>query len=224
MDAVSLLRGADLFAPASDDGVACLAAQATYRTYARGDFLYHAGDPARALYVIAAGRVAAKLTSKQGMPLLFHVAKAGEAAGQIDLLQRENYTASAQALSAVTALALPAGAAVKLLETEPAVLLGHARQLARIVAWLTESMSDLVFLDLERRLAQVLTNATVNGEAFDLDMTQAELAARLGVARQSVNAALGKLSSRGLLDVNGGRIIRVLDRPALVAFVESEPR
>jgi DNA-binding FadR family transcriptional regulator len=55
-------------------------------------------------------------------------------------------------------------------------------------------------------------------------MTQSELAARLGVTRQSVNRALVKLASRGLIVVEGGRPVRVLDRDVLTAFVDSGSR
>lgn len=201
-----------------------LASRAAWRRLSRGEFLFHAGEPARRLFVIVSGRVAAKVTSKEGTPLLFYIAGAGEVAGQVEVLTGGNYTASAQALSEVTAVAVQSEAVADLLESEPSLLLTHARQLAAIIASLTESMSDLVFLDLEHRLARVLISGATNGAAFDIEMTQGDLAARLGVARQSVNSALGRLSGRRLIEVQSGRIIRIVDRPALVAFADHDGR
>lgn len=43
--------------------------------------------------------MAAKITSSQGTPLLFHVAEAGEIALQVDALLASSYSASARALS-----------------------------------------------------------------------------------------------------------------------------
>ena len=224
MEPVEVLRRAPFFSRATPDGLARVAARATWRHLARGDFLYHYGEPVTRLYVIATGRVAATITSNQGTPLLFHVAAAGEAPGQVDLLHGEHYTASAQALTAVRALSIPARVCLELLETEPDVMLMHAHHLAEIVRMLTEIMTDLVFLDLERRLARMLAESSVDGQLTDLRMTQSELAARLGVTRQSVNRALVKLASRGLVVVESGRPARILDREVLTAFVDSGSR
>lgn len=219
-----MLRRAPFFAEATPDGLTRVAARASWRHLARGDFLYHYGEPATRLYVIATGRVAATVTSNQGTPLLFHVAAAGETPGQVDLLHGEHYTASAQALTAVRALAIPRQTCVQLLETEPDVMLMHAHHLAQIVRMLTETMTDLVFLDLERRLARMLAENSVDGQLTGLRMTQSELAARLGVTRQSVNRALVKLASRGLIQVESGRPVRILDHEVLSAFVDSGSR
>ena len=224
MEPLEVLRRTTFLAEATPTGLSRLAGCSTWRHLTRGEFLFHIGEPVSRLYVIATGRVAAAVTSSQGTPLLFHVAAAGEAAGQVDLLHGGSHTASAQALTAVRALAIPRRACVDLLEAEPAVLLRHARHLASIVSALTDTMGDLVFLDLERRLARVLAEASVDGKLIDLRMTQSELAARLGVTRQSVNRALVKLASRGLIVMESGRPVRLLDPDVLAAFVASGSR
>jgi CRP-like cAMP-binding protein len=76
--------------------------------------------------------------------------------GSVDLLKGRETYAFAQALTPVTAVSVPASACVDLLKAEPARLLLFAQHLAEIVQALTESLSDLVLLDLERRLARTL--------------------------------------------------------------------
>lgn len=142
----------------------------------------------------------------------------------MDLLGGDVYTASAQALSTVTALAVPARSCRDLLEAEPRCLLRFAFDLAEIVAVLTGSVADLVFLDLERRLGRLLADSPSVGDSVHLAMTQSELAARLGVARQSLNRAFAKLAERGLIVVESSRVVRVVDRLALGAFIDSGPR
>lgn len=224
MELVEVLRRAPFFSRATPDGLARVAERAAWRQFSRGEFLYHCGEPVTRLWVIATGRVTATITSNQGTPLLFHVAGAGEAPGEVSLLYGERYTASAQALTTVRVVAVPAPVCVDLLEREPPVLMEHARRLAWIVTTLTDTMTDLVFLDLERRLARMLAESSASGQLIDLRMTQSELAARLGVTRQSVNRALVKLASRGFIVVEGGRPVRVLDRDVLTAFVDSGSR
>lgn len=160
-------------------------------------------------------------TSTHGTPLLFHVATAGETPGQVDLPHRAEYTAFAQALSAADVLAVPAAACIELLESEPAAMSVYARDLAAVVRVVTESLADLVFLDLERRLARTLNDAPADGDRVTLTMTQSELAARLGVARQSLNQALSKLASRGLVVLESARVVEIVDRSALAVVVKS---
>lgn len=93
-----------------------------------------------------------------------------------------------------------------------------AQDLALTVRRLTGSAADLVFLDLPRRLAKLLIGA---GDAeVELGLSQSELAARLGVARQSVNRALAGLTRRGWIEVDRSTV-RLRDRAALTRFAES---
>jgi len=96
-----------------------------------------------------------------------------------------------------------------------------AHDLATIVRVLTASMADLVFLGLERRLARTLADAANGDGRVILGITQSELAARLGVARQSVNEAIGKLAARKLITVRSAREIHIVDRAALDEFIAS---
>ncbi|NMD46178.1 MAG: winged helix-turn-helix domain-containing protein [Propionibacterium sp.] len=80
-------------------------------------------------------------------------------------------------------------------------------------------MADLVFLDLERRLARSLIEDPA-GEVVHLAVNQSDLGARLGATRQSVNQALGRLARRGFVRVESPRVIRILDRDAIGTFIE----
>lgn len=220
VDPLAVLQSVPFFARVPAERLQQLAGLSTWRRLSRGEFLFHSGEPADRLFVIASGRLAATVTSSEGAPLLFHVAQAGEAPGQVDVLGGGAYTASARALSAVTALCVPGRACVELLETEPGAMLAYARDLAGMVRALTDSMADLVFLDLERRLARTVADAPAHRDVVRLAMTQGELAARLGVARQSVNQALAKLARRGLIAAESAGTLRILDRAALDAFVK----
>lgn len=209
-------------ARASPAALARLCEQARPCHYDRGDFLFHAGESAQRMYVAQTGRVAATLISPHGTQLLFHVAGPGEAPGHVDILDGGPYSSSAQALSTVTAVVVPGRACVELLENEPAVALQFARELVAIIRILDASMADLVFLDLEQRLARTLVAAPAVDGVVSMLMTQGELAARLGVARQSLNQAMGRLAARGWIRVDSPRRITIVDGPALAAFVTGD--
>ena len=68
---------------------------------------------------------------------------------------------------------------------------------------LTEAVSDLVFLDLPRRVAKILLSQP-RGEdgVIQLRMSQEQLAHQAGGSRQSVNAALRGFERRGWIEVH----------------------
>lgn len=219
-----MLRKVPFFEPASDESLASLAQRGRWCRFERREFLFHFGEPGGRVYVIADGRVAAMLSSPNGTPVMFHVATTGETPGQVSVLDGGSYTASAQALTDVTAFAMPTQACRRLLEAEPRCLLRFAASLTEIVNALTASLGDLVFLDLERRLARLLAESPSVGDRIHLSLTQSELAARLGVARQSLNRAVAQLVRRGFIGTEPSGVFEVFDRAALEAFIGSGGR
>ena len=214
------LRAAPSLARASDDGLTRLAAQCSSRRFERGEFLFRADEPVSRIYLIGTGRVAATVTSATGMMLMFHIARAHELAGQVSIFEPATHLASAKALSDVTAITIPAKGYRELLASEASVAVDFARELVGIIKILNESIANLVFLDLERRLARSLIEASPVGELVHLAESQSDLGARLGATRQSVNQALGRLARRGLVRIENPRVIRILDRDGIGAFVD----
>jgi CRP/FNR family transcriptional regulator, cyclic AMP receptor protein len=83
---------------------------------------------------------------------------------------------------------------------------------------LTEAASDLVFLDLPRRVAKVLLSQPRDDDAvIRPKMSQEELAHQVGGARQSVNAALRGFERRGWIEVHD-RAVTVKQAAALGRF------
>lgn len=220
MVAAADLRAAPSLARASEDGLSRLAAQSSSRRFERGEFLFRAGEPVSRIFLIGSGRVAAVVTSRAGSMLMFHVARAPELAGHVSVFEPGGHLAAARALSQVTAVAVPAKGYLELLAAEPLVTLDFARELAVIVKILNESLADLVFLDLERRLARTLVETPPTNDMVHLAENQSDLGARLGATRQSVNQALGRLARRGFVRLEGPRVIRILDREAIGAFID----
>lgn len=217
---VTRLRAVPSLARASEAGLARLADRCVQRRFERGEFLFRLGEPVREVSLITAGRVAATVTSRAGTMLVFHVAQAGELAGHVSIFEPTGHLASAKALSSGSAITVPVGGYLELLSSEPPVALDYARELAGIIRVLNESVADLVFLDLERRLARNLLETASGDGIARLEVNQSDLGARLGATRQSVNQALGRLARRGFVQVDSPRAIRILDREAITIFIE----
>jgi CRP/FNR family transcriptional regulator, cyclic AMP receptor protein len=87
---------------------------------------------------------------------------------------------------------------------------------------LTGEASDLVFLDLPRRVAKMLLSEidSRGSERVTLGLNQTEVGQRVEGTRQSVNTALRAFVRRGWITVDGNHIV-IEDPPALRRFLTS---
>ena len=140
------------------------------------------------------------------------------------------------------ALGLGAGIFTPVVQTGGGAWRADGHALARVVAdrpplqlafsrylWqVSEHVASMAALshcqDVRSRLAAWLVLSDQRADVARLDLTQAHLAAMLGVRRVSVSLAATDLKERGLIDYQRGRI-RLIDRAALVALshVETAP-
>ena len=220
MDAAAVLRDVDLFATAPAAELTFLAAGSSPRRLSRGQVLFVEGEPSTYLYVVVRGRLKILVSSSRGEDLVLAVLAAGDCLGEVSVLDAQPRSAAAEALEATTLLAVPADAVREVLHRCPEVALEWAQALAMTVRRLTGSTADLVFLDLPRRLAKLLMDSADGGRQVELGLSQAEVAARLGVTRQSLNRALGGLTRRGWLLISSG-VITLQDPAALQRFAAS---
>jgi CRP/FNR family cyclic AMP-dependent transcriptional regulator len=213
---LSFLTACPLFAPLPERVLSDLAGLARRRRYEPGQALFRLGDPSDSAFVLCSGHVQARIRSRDGRELVLHVSAPGEAPGYLDLLDEAPRSVDAVAQDDVEVLVLPARAVRRVLIEHPHALMELSTGLAEIIRKLDELMRDLVFLDLPARLAKLLLARPAPDARVELGLTQSELAAQLGVARQSLNRALGDLQRQGLIRIeDSGRSVEVLDRMGL---------
>ncbi|GAC1607270.1 MAG: Crp/Fnr family transcriptional regulator [Mycobacteriales bacterium] len=209
-----LLLDVPFVSAASAEHRARLAAMSYPKKLAKGQVLFVAGERCEAIYVVDSGRLKVSVTSPHGDELVLSVVGPGESVGELSIVDGEPRSAGAEAIEDTTLICLPRDAVLVLLSSSPGAALAIAVELAAMLRRLTTSAGDLVFLDLPRRLAKLLVSEPIDG------LAQAQVAARLGVGRQSLNKALGKFADRGWLDVQRGAVT-VRDAAALRRFADS---
>ncbi len=218
-DARDVLVRLPLFADASTDEVERLAAAAFPRRLARGQVLFVEGEHSEHLFVVETGRVKVLVGSPRGEELVLSVLAPDDALGELSVVDGFPRSATAVALDDVELWCVPADDVRTLLSGSPTVTLALAEELAARVRRLTGAAADLVFLDLPRRLAKMLVTGA-HGETGVAGMAQSEVAAQLGVTRQSLNRSLARLQDRGWIEVQRSGVV-VLDRQALERFASS---
>jgi CRP/FNR family cyclic AMP-dependent transcriptional regulator len=220
------LRGAALMASFDDEQLEELAEQSLVVSLSRGELLFEEGTPSAYFYVVRAGRIRIARRSADGTELGLSVVETGGTIGDLSVMDGLPRSATAESIDDAEVIAVPAARIRALLQSSPEALMSVVEELASIVRRLTGSQSDLVFLDLPRRLAKLLLasipewRSGMNTVTVELPMSQAGIAAQLGVARQSLNTALRTLTRNGWVSVDGRRIT-LSDVDALRSYIDS---
>jgi CRP/FNR family cyclic AMP-dependent transcriptional regulator len=210
---VEILKSATIFAGLPDDALARLEAHCVSRTYQRNQYLWYQGDDGARLVVVASGLVKVVLSSAQGDEVVLTTLGPGAIIGELAVLDGSPRSASVVAAEPTTVVLLSRATVLELLNRHPSVLDALLRSLGNLIRRLTEQAGDLVFLDLAGRVAKLLLHlAEAHGAGstvLDLGLSQSDLAAMVGATRPAVNRVLQNLATRGVIEVDGQRIVLI---------------
>ncbi len=206
--------------PAAD--LAVIAAAARLRTFRRGQVVFSTGDPGDTLIVVVSGRVKVVVRSADGAELTLTVIQPGGVFGEISIADSGPRSADAQTLEESRLLLIPSETVQEVCARVPALTQALTSSLAATLRRLTEATSDLVFLDLPRRVAKVLLGQP-RGDDGQIRSTlrQEELAHQAGSTRQSVNAVLRGFERRGWIQLQD-RAVTVQQEVELSRFARDE--
>ena len=101
------------------------------KSYGKGQFLFHEGDPADNFYVLIKGQV--KLSIGEAGQMVYTVDRAGEAFGWSSLIQRDVYSASGECQQDTLLQKFDSSALVNILEQDPANGLIFIKRLAGLI-------------------------------------------------------------------------------------------
>jgi CRP/FNR family cyclic AMP-dependent transcriptional regulator len=219
-DVAGILRQTDLLASASAQDLETLVAASRLRRLRRGQVVFTAGDPGDTLVVVVSGHVKVVVRSADGGELTLTIIQPGGAFGELAVADSGPRSADAEALEECQLLFVPREVIQDLCSRVPSVAQALMSCIAATLRRLTEAASDLVFLDLPRRVAKVLLSQPRGDDGvIRQKMRQEELAHQVGGTRQSVNAALRGFERRGWIDVRD-RAVTVKQPAALGRFAD----
>lgn len=221
-DVAELLGTVQMFASLTFTQRELIARTAMTRRAKRGEIIYAQGAPGDALYVLARGSVLIHRIGRGGERRAMAVIEAPGSFGEIPLVDGGRRSASVEALEDCDLYVVPRREFLRLLAEEPRMVQGVLRELGRMVRRLTEQLTDTTLLDLPGRVAKTLVRLVEVRRSADpeavpvIALSQSKLAELAGGSRQSVNGALATLTARGLVRLDGRRIV-VVDMAGLRA-------
>jgi CRP/FNR family transcriptional regulator, cyclic AMP receptor protein len=199
-----------------------LATRTRRRSYAEGQVVFVQDEPGERLFVLADGVVKLLVRSPDGEVIELARHRPPAVFGEMALLDGGPRSATAEAVEPATLLTLARQDFLDLLHGNPEVVDSLLRLLGQLVRDANEQATDLVFLDLQARVAKRLLRL---GEAeaagpglLDRSLTQNDLARMVGAKRQTVNRVLRTLEKRGYIRMVGHRAIEIV-RPEELARI-----
>ena len=218
IDVTGVLRQTDLLRSVPAQDLETIAAASRLRTVRRGQVLFTAGDPSDTVILVVSGRVKVVVRSADGAELTLTVVQPGGSLGELSVADGGPRSADAEALEDSRVLLVPNDLIAELSARVPSVTQALMSSIAATLRRLTEAASDLVFLDLPRRVAKVLLSQPRRDDGvIELKMSQEELAHQVGGSRQSVNLALRGFERRGWIEVHD-RAVTLRQAEALARF------
>lgn len=183
------------------------------QTLPRGARLFAPGETAQGFAVVLSGRIEVSLTGPTGREILLYAVEPGQSCIQstLGLLGDEPYSGEAVTVSETRLVLIPVPLFHSLMARSDAFRGFVFRALAMRMNDMTQLLERVAFTRVEARLAQALLDLAEGGA---VEATHAELAARIGSAREVVSRRLEALAKRGLLTTDRGRV-ELLNRPAL---------
>ena len=218
---IDVFTRSPLLASLPPGSLTILAGTARRRSYRRGEVIFHQGDPGDALHFLTHGRVKVVLDAETGEEAVIAILGPGDCFGELALIDGEPRSATVMTLEPVQTVSLFRSDFMTFIRDNVQVAERLMVALAGTIRRADESMADLVFLDLQGRLAKKLLELAdahghdINGAVeIELPLTQEDLAAMIGATRASVNKLLGFWEERGAIQ-RRSRHIAILNQELL---------
>jgi len=189
------------------------------RTAESGDLILLEGEPAEAMYFVASGVVKAFKTSADGKEQILNFVRPGEPFNDVPVFDGGPNPASVQAMGPVVLYGIRNRDLEVILRDHPQVSLNVTRVLSQQVRHLVSLVEDLSFRHVIARVAKILLEYASDGTGPKPKLTQQEMAAMAGTAREMVGRSLKSLEDEGVIRLERQRVV-ITDKEALREIAE----
>ena len=177
------------------------------KTFQRGEVILLEGNLSDTLFFVAAGAVKVFKTSAQGKEQILNIARPGEALNDVPIFDGGMNPASAQALGPVTLYGIKKDKLQSIMQQYPKIALNTSKVLAGRMRQLVNLVEDLSFRHVLGRVTKILLTHADDGTGTNDHLTQQEMAAMAGTAREVVARSLKSLEEQGYIRLERHRIV-----------------
>jgi CRP-like cAMP-binding protein len=189
------------------------------KTADRAEMVLLEGESAANLYFVASGVVKVFKTSAEGKEQILSIVRPGESLNDVSIFNDGPNPISAQAMGPVLLYGIKKNDMEAILRDNPQIALNAIKVLARRVRHLISLVEDLSFKHVIGRVAKILFEHAGGETGRGPRLTQQEMAAMAGTAREVVGRSLKTLEEEGVIKFDRHRII-ITDKEALQKVME----
>jgi len=186
----------------------------------RAEMVLLEGEPAASLYFVGSGAVKVFKTSTEGKEQILTIVRPGESFNDVAIFDGGPNPASARAMGPVLLYGIRKDDMDAVLRTHPRISLNVIKVLARRVRDLVSLVENLSFRHVIGRVARILSEQVGEQMGRGPRLTQQEMAAMAGTAREVVGRSLKALEEQGAIKLDRHRII-ITDKEALHRIMEA---
>lgn len=211
---LELMKSSPYFAGLSTAELDLLKGIIFERQAERGEFILLESEAADALYFVISGIVKVFKTSAEGNEQILQLIRPGDSFNDVPIFDGGPNPASAQAMGPVVLYSIKKSEIQAILRNHPQVALNVAQVLSQKQRNLIALVEDLSFKHVTARLAKILLEYAGDGSAPRQRLTQQEMAAIAGTAREIIGRSLKELEGEGMIRLDHHRIV-ITDKEAL---------
>ena len=206
------IRAIRLFKNCSEEEVKGLQEASRLLPVPAGRTVIRQGEEVAGLYGIVSGRIEISSTLANGRRFIRRFGEPGQIWGFVGVFDGKGspYFYIAQEPSCI--LFVPKARLLQMLESNPKFWAVMARQLSAIHRSTLADIEELLFSDLSERVLRILRSlgaayGTPEGDCIGIKITQEDLAAMVGVTRQSISKELARFEQQNFIKIGYRRIL-----------------
>jgi CRP/FNR family cyclic AMP-dependent transcriptional regulator len=197
----------------SGDLLAKLGSYGETRTYSRNEIVLTEGDASEGIYIVASGQMKVFTRDDRGRELVFSILRQGEIFGEL-FLDGGLRSASVKAITDAQCIAIHGAQIHHLIREDSDFAVALVQSLISRLRNVTQLTKSLALSGVYERVIGLLNRvAVVEGSVrtVPVEMTQQEMANRVGATREMINHILGELTRGGILRRDQNRRLTFVD-------------
>jgi CRP-like cAMP-binding protein len=216
-----ILHGTPFFRELPDDEMPAIADMFRQTHFAAGQPIYHAGDDAIRLMIVAAGMVRIVRPTMDGQDVLLDFAAPGAVFGSLAMLGDATHADDATAVTGSCILQVTPEAFRALLERYPSTAMATLAFVSNRLRDAHQTIEALSAHPVQQRVAATLIRLAdrvgrerENDVLIDMPLSRQDLADMTGATIETVSRVISDLRARGVID-SGRRWVSIVDRAAV---------
>jgi CRP/FNR family transcriptional regulator len=217
-----MLRDCRFFGGLEPNQLAALVDIARLQQASRGRRLFEQDTPCQGLFVVGSGRVKLCRVNPDGKEHILHMADPGQTFAEAAVFGDFDYPVAAEVVDDAELAFLPKGPMLKLMVDHPQMPLKMLASMSQWLRRLVDLMESIVLRDAAGRVAKYLLalRESESADTVRVPIRHQDLAAHLGLTRETISRTLGHLETEGLIQLRPRGEVALTDVDGLATLVE----